>query len=82
MSRLFLSQDIKRKVLLSSYLDSWDVINFKIFLKSTSKAMADRGTKRGKQKYKNSNISRTKRAFYMKQKTFFIVCEGLSFDEE
>ena len=44
--------------------------------------MADRGTKRGKQKYKNSNISRTKRAFYMKQKTFFIVCEGLSFDEE
>ena len=40
-----------------------DVINFKIFLGSTSKAMADREKKRGRQKYKNLNISRTKRAF-------------------
>ena len=37
--------------------------NFKIFLRSTSKAMADREKKRGRRKYKNLNISRTKRAF-------------------
>ena len=49
------------KFLLS--IDSCDVINFKIFLGSTAKAMADRGKKRGRQKYKNLNISRTKRAF-------------------
>ena len=40
---LFLSQDIKQTGLLSSY---FDIINFKIFLGSTSKAMADRGKKR------------------------------------
>ena len=39
-----------------------DVINFKIYLGSRSKAMAD-GEKEGKWKYKNLNISRTKRAF-------------------
>ena len=60
---LFLSQDIKQNVrLLGSYLDS-DVINFKIFIESTSQAMADREKKRGRRKYKNLNISRTKRAF-------------------
>ena len=60
----FLSQDIKQNVLLSSYLDNWDdIINFKIFLGPTSKAVADRGKKRGRRKYKNLNISRTKRAF-------------------
>ena len=35
----------------------------KMYLESTSKAMADRDKKRGRQKYKNLNISRTKRAF-------------------
>ena len=39
-----------------------DIINFKIFLESTSKAMADREKNRGRRKYKNLNISRTKRA--------------------
>ena len=39
------------------------VINFKIYLQSTSKAMVDREKKRGRQKYKNLNMSRTKRAF-------------------
>ena len=38
------------------------VINFKIYLGSTSKAMADREKKRGRQKHKNLNILRTKRA--------------------
>ena len=36
---------------------------FKIFLGLISKAVADRGKKRGRRKYKNVNISRTKRAF-------------------
>ena len=39
------------------------VINFKILLGSIAKAMADREKKRGRQKYKNLNISRMKRAF-------------------
>ena len=33
-------------------------------------------------KYKNLNISRTKRAFSMKYITFLIVFEGLSFGEK
>ena len=37
--------------------------NFKVYLGSTSKAMADKEKKRGRQKYKNLNISRTKRTF-------------------
>ena len=40
-----------------------DIINFKIYLGSSTKAIADREKKRGGQKYKNLNISRTKRAF-------------------
>ena len=35
----------------------------KIFPESTTNAMADREKKWGRQKYKNLNISRTKRAF-------------------
>ena len=47
-----------------TYLHSWwRHINFEIFLGLTAKAMADTGKKRGRQKYKNVNISRTKRAF-------------------
>ena len=38
-------------------------INFKIYLQTTSNAMADREKKRGRHKYKNFNISRIKRAF-------------------
>ena len=45
----FPSQDIKRNVL-----------NSKIYVGSTSKAMADREKKGGRRKYKNLNISRTK----------------------
>ena len=37
-----------------------DVMNLKIFLGSTSKAMADREKKRERQKYKNWSISRMK----------------------
>ena len=43
---LFFSQDIKQNVLLSSYLDNYDIVNFKISLESTSNAMADREKKR------------------------------------
>ena len=59
-----------------------DVINFKISLGSTSKAMVDREKKWGRQKYKNVNILRIKRTFQMKYKTFFIVFEGLLFEEK
>ena len=38
------SQDIKQSVLLSSYLYSY-IINFKIYLRSTSKAMAEKERK-------------------------------------
>ena len=64
MSYLFSFSDIKQNVLLSSYIDSInDIINFKIYFGSSSKAMADREKKRGRWKYKNLNISRMKRAF-------------------
>ena len=53
----FSSQDIKQIVLLSSYLN---VIKFKIYLGSSSQAMADRKKKSGRWKYKNLNILRTK----------------------
>ena len=53
---------ISNKMLLSSYLVD-NVINLKIFLGSTSQAMADSRKKRGRRKYKNLNILRTKRAF-------------------
>ena len=40
-----------------------EVINFKIYLGSSSKAMVDRNKKRERWKYKNLNNLRTKRAF-------------------
>ena len=40
-----------------------DVINFEIYLGSSSKGMADREKKWERWTYKNLNISRTKRAF-------------------
>ena len=43
-----------------------DIINFKIYLGASSKAMADREKKRGRWKYKNFNISRKKRTYYKK----------------
>ena len=58
----FPSQDIKQNVLLSFYLVD-DVTNHKIYVGSNSKAMADMEKKRGRRKYKNLNISRTKGAF-------------------
>ena len=42
--------------------------------------MVDRGRKRGKDR--NRKISRTKRAFLMKQKAIFIVFEGLPFGKK
>ena len=43
-----------------------DVMNFKVYLRSSSKAMVDGQKKREGQKYKKLNISKTKRAFQMK----------------
>ena len=53
----FPSQDIKQNVLMT--VD--DIIKFKIYLGSSSKAMADWEQKRGRWKYKNLNISRMKK---------------------
>ena len=55
---LFLSQDIKQNVLLSSSLDSWD------FSGSTStKEMADRGKKRVRRQYKKFEYLENERKF-------------------
>ena len=59
----FTSHDIKQNVLLSSYLDNWDVINFKICLQSSSKAMADREQK-GKEGNTKIWISRERKEFF------------------
>ena len=58
-----------------------DVINFKIYLQSSSNAMANRQKKRGGEKYKNLNILKTKKHF-LDEITFFIVFEGLSYGEK
>ena len=60
--RIFL-QDIKRNVLLSSYYTIDDVINFKIYFRSSSKNMTEGGGIRESQNYKSLSISRTKRTF-------------------
>ena len=52
MPYLFPSQDIKQNVLLMCD----DAINFKIYLESTSKAMAEREKKRGRRKYKKKSF--------------------------
>ena len=44
--------------------------------------MANRERKSGRQKYKNVNISRTKKNFLDEIKTFFIIISGLSLDEK
>ena len=53
-----------------------DVINSKIYLGSSSKAMADREKKRGRWKYKNFNILRTKKSFLNAIKTFSQFLKG------
>ena len=78
---LFVSQDIKQVVLLSSYLVD-GVINFKIFLGSISKAMVDR-EKRGEDENTKIWISRERKKLFRWNKFFFfIVLEGLSFGEK
>ena len=62
VSHLISFSRYQTKCVIKFFLDN-DVINFKIFPGSISKAMADMEKKRGKRKYKNLNISRTKRAF-------------------
>ena len=58
--------------------DNYVIINYSTFITLLNLESVE---KRGKNS-KNVNISRTKRAFLIKQKTFFIVFEGLSFDEK
>ena len=47
MSYLLSFLRYQTKCVLSSYLDSYGIINFEIYLRSMSKAMADRKKKRG-----------------------------------
>ena len=58
----FPSQDIKQSCYVLLYTID-DVINFKMYLRSNSKATGDKEKKRGRRKYKNLNILWTKRAF-------------------
>ena len=59
----FPSQDIKQNVLLNSYLNSCGVINFKIYLRSSSQAMADR-EKRGKGENKKFEYLENKKELF------------------
>ena len=61
----FPSQDIKPNV-LSSYLDSWDVTNFKIYFGSSSEAMADR---QGEKEERKMEIQKFK---YLENKKRFL----------
>ena len=59
-------------MLLSSYLDSWWRQNFKIFLESTSKAMADRrGKKEGKVKIQKFEYLENEKSFLDEIKNIF-----------
>ena len=78
---IFLSQNIKQNVLLSSYLDNWDAINFKTFPGPTSKAMADREKKDGKTKIQKLEYLENEKNFLDEIK-IFIVFKGLSFSEK
>ena len=69
----FLSQDIKQNMLFSSYLDSWwphKLFFIKIFLGSTSEAMADLEKKRGEDENTKNWIS-WKRSFLDELKNIF-----------
>ena len=66
---LFVSQDIKQVVLLSSYLVD-GVINFKIFLGSISKAMVDR-EKRGEDENTKIQISQERKELFRSNKKHF-----------
>ena len=69
---LFLSQDSKQNVLLSSYLDSWLRHEFG----STSKAMADTGKKRGKTKTQKLEHLQNEKSFLVEIKDIFQFLKG------
>ena len=79
MSYLFPSQDIKQNELLSSSVDG--IIYFKIYLQSTSDAMADRG-KEGKMEIQKIEYLENEKSFLDEMKNIFhsfwraiILCE-------
>ena len=63
MSRLNSFSRYQTKCVIKFIIRQFMTSQTKIFLESTFKAMADMEIKRGRRKYKNLNISRTKRAF-------------------
>ena len=77
---LFLSQDIKQNMLLSSYLDKWWPRRF--FLNQPLKEWLT-GKKEGKTKIQKFEYFENKKSFLDQiKKTFFIVFEGPSFSEK
>ena len=58
-------------MLLSSCLDNYDVINFKIYLGSASKTMADREKKRGGQKIGKIEYHENEKCFLDEIKNIF-----------
>ena len=72
---LFSFSKYQTKVLISSV---GNVINFKIYLRSTFKAMADR-EKRSKTVIQKFEYLENEKSFFDKIKNIFIVFEGLSF---
>ena len=72
---LFLSQDIKQNVLLSSYLDKDDIINFKTFLESTSKSVAGREKNENLIKNSTQTLKRnlTKLVCVQKKNLFYMI---------
>ena len=61
--------DILKKRVGSKTKMKLDSLSRRIFLRNS--AIADRGKKREKGKYKNLNISRTKTALSVREKSFF-----------
>ena len=65
---IFFSRDIKHKVLLSFYLDSW--WHHKLILEPTDQTIADREKKTGRKRYKNWISQETKEFFRWDKKHF------------
>ena len=65
------SHDIKQNVLLSSYLDNW-WHHLKIYLRWSSKAMADREQKNGKTNIKKCEYLESEKRFLNEIKSIFL----------
>ena len=67
----FPSQDIKHNMSLSFSYTVDDIINFKIYLGSTSKGTADKEKMRGRRKYKKLEYLENEKSFLDIKKNIF-----------